>query len=180
MRLRDRLDLVLHPVRLRLMLALVGGERTVADLAAALPDVSRATLYRHLNLLVKGGLVRVTAQRAVRGAVERTYALAQDTLNLDRAALQTLSREEHLELFTTYLSSLLNDYVRYLGKRPQPDLQADGVGYHKHVLFLSDEELAEFASALNRALLPYLQNPPQPGRKARLFATVLMPFDDGE
>jgi len=180
MRLRDRLDLVLHPLRLRLLLALAGGERTVADLAAALPDVSRATLYRHLGLLVRAGLVRVTAQRAVRGAVEKTYALAQEALNLDQAALQNLSREEHLELFATYLSSLLNDYIRYLGKRPQPDLQADGVGYRKYVLFLSDEELVEFAGALNRALLPYLQNPPRPGRQARLFATVLMPFDDGE
>ena len=58
------------------------------------------------------------------------------------------------------------------------DMAADGVGYHKLALFLSDAELLEFAAALNQALAPFLGLKNAPGRKKRLFATVMMPAGD--
>ena len=177
MRLRDRLELILHPVRLRLLLELVKGERTVDDLHAVIPQVSRATLYRHLYRLVQGGVVRVTSQRAVRGTVEKTYALVTEHLSLDETAFNRLSREEHLEFFITFLSSLLNDYARYLTTRSTPNLRADGVGYHKYVLFLSEDEFSAFVRALNQALIPFLEKTPTPERTPRLFATILMPAE---
>lgn len=174
---RDRLELVLHPVRLRLILELAKGERSVDDLHTAIPQVSRATLYRHLHRLVQGGLVKVASQYAVRGTVEKIYALVTEHLSLDEATLNRLSREEHLEFFSTFLSSLLADYARYLAARPTPNLRADGVGYHKYVLFLSEDEFRAFARALNQALLPFLEKAPAPERTPRLFATILMPVE---
>lgn len=174
---RNRLELVLHPVRLRLILELAKGECTVDDLHAAIPQVSRPTLYRHLKRLEAGGLVRVVGQRAVRGTVEKSYALVPEHLTLDQATIARLSREEHLEFFVTFLSSLLGDYARYLAARTTPDLQADGVGFHQHVFFLNEAEFQEFVRALNQALLPFTQNQPAPGRIPRLFATILMPLE---
>ncbi|MDT8898648.1 helix-turn-helix domain-containing protein [Thermanaerothrix sp. 4228-RoL] len=174
---RNRLELVLHPVRLRLILELVKGERTVDDLQAAIPEVSRPTLYRHLRRLEEGGLVRVVGQRAVRGTVEKSYTLATEQLILDQATMAHLSREEHLEFFVTFLSSLLGDYARYLAAHPAPDLQADGVGFHQHVFFLNEAEFQAFVRALNHALLPFAQNQAAPGRIPRLFATILMPLE---
>ncbi|MCX8024975.1 MAG: helix-turn-helix domain-containing protein, partial [Thermanaerothrix sp.] len=174
---RNRLELVLHPVRLRLILELVKGERTVDDLHAAIPQVSRPTLYRHLKRLEEGGLVRVVGQRAVRGTVEKSYALTTEHLTLDQDSMRLLSREEHLEFFVTFLSSLLGDYARYLAARTTPDLQADGVGYHQHVFFLNEAEFQEFVRALNQALLPFAQNQATSDRIPRLFATIVMPLE---
>lgn len=62
-----RANLLLHPVRLRIVTAAAGRELTAADLAAALPDVPQATLYRHLKRLVDGGMLAVVAENPVRG-----------------------------------------------------------------------------------------------------------------
>jgi DNA-binding transcriptional ArsR family regulator len=69
-------DLVLHPVRLRILQAFLGGRHlTTGDLARELPDVAQAGLYRHVSRLAKGGVLEVVGERQARGAVERTYAL---------------------------------------------------------------------------------------------------------
>ena len=69
-------DLLLHPVRLRIVQAFLGDRAlTTSDLAAELADVPAASLYRHVARLVDAGVLAVVAERRVRGALERTYVL---------------------------------------------------------------------------------------------------------
>ena len=69
-------DLLLHPVRLRIVKAFLGDRAlTTGQLAAELDDVPPGSLYRHVALLAKAGVLQVVAERRVRGAVERTYTL---------------------------------------------------------------------------------------------------------
>ena len=69
-------DLLLHPVRLRIVKAFLGERAlTTGQLAEELEDVPSGSLYRHVALLVKAGVLQVVAERRVRGAVERTYML---------------------------------------------------------------------------------------------------------
>ena len=69
-------ELLLHPVRLRIVHAVIDGRPfTTSDLCARLPDVSQATIYRQVALLAAGGLVELDREDRVRGAVERTYRL---------------------------------------------------------------------------------------------------------
>jgi len=69
-------DLLLHPVRLRIVQAFLGDRAlTTGELRAELPDVPPASLYRHIARLVDAGVLGVVSERRVRGAVERTYIL---------------------------------------------------------------------------------------------------------
>ena len=70
-------DLLLHPVRLRIVQAFLGdrGAHHHDAPAAELPDVPAASLYRHVARLVDAGVLAVVAERRVRGALERTYVL---------------------------------------------------------------------------------------------------------
>src|SRR6202451_3828398 len=71
-------DLLLHPVRLRIVKAFLGDRAlTTVQLAAELDDVPAGSLYRHIALLTKAGVLQVVAERRVRGAVERTYTMRQ-------------------------------------------------------------------------------------------------------
>ncbi len=70
-------DLLLNPIRLRMIGAMACGKRTAGEIGEALPDVPAATLYRHLKKLADAGVVTVVATRPARGALERIYALAQ-------------------------------------------------------------------------------------------------------
>ena len=61
--------MILHPVRWRIIRAASGGAITAQRLVAQMPDVPKATLYRHLNTLANAGLLRLVEQRRVRGTV---------------------------------------------------------------------------------------------------------------
>ncbi|MET8910366.1 helix-turn-helix domain-containing protein [Micromonospora sp. NPDC004551] len=169
-------DLALHPVRIRILRAVAGARLTTHDLAALLPDVPQATLYRHLATLVKAGLLEVVDERRIRGALERVYALPAHGATADAAALATATPEDHARYFTAFVSSLLSEFSRYLA-RDHIDFAADGVGYQQLVLHLTDAELATFAADLNRVVGPLLRNEPGKGRVPRLLATILLPAD---
>src|SRR6185437_4634635 len=95
-------DLVLHPVRLRILQAFLGGRRlTTGDLARELPDVAQAGLYRHVSRLAEGGVLEVVSERQARGAVERTYALRQENAWVDADAFAALGRAGQSVAFAT-------------------------------------------------------------------------------
>ncbi|WP_229068839.1 helix-turn-helix domain-containing protein [Actinoplanes sp. DH11] len=171
-----RLDVALHPVRIRILRAVAGARLTTHDLVALLPDVPHATLYRHVSTLVDAGLMEVVEQRRVRGAVERVYALPAQGVTPDAAALGSATPADHARWFTAFVSGLLSEFSRYLA-RDEVDVAADGAGYQQVVLHLTDAELAKLSADLNQVIGPLLGNEPGAGRVPRLLATVLVPTD---
>src|SRR4051794_38733766 len=77
------IELLAHPVRMRIVHALRGRELTTGRLCELLPDVSKAMVYRHVEALAAGGVLEVAEERRIRGAVERTYRLCQATIGPD-------------------------------------------------------------------------------------------------
>ncbi len=167
--------LILNPVRMRIILAFGRGiPLTTQGLADLLPDVARATLYRHLSILVEGGIIEVVGEQRVRGAVERTYTLRHGSASLLKEDLEAASREDHLRFFATFVASLLDEYARYL-RRDQIDLKADGVMYREGAVYLSDAEAADVAREMWASLTSRVGNEPAPGRSARTFAVISIP-----
>lgn len=176
--MESKADVLLHPVRLRIAQVLAQGRPlTPQQLGEAMPDVPQASLYRHLQKLAEAGLVEVIGERAVRGAKEKTYALPARGLHLGPDDVASATRDDHQRYFTAFVASLLGSFGRYL-ERPVIDFARDGVGYHTHMLHLSDAELLQLAGALNQALMPFFALEPSAERTPRLFSTVLMPADD--
>lgn len=177
----SRADLILHPVRLRLLAALARRQLTARQLSELVPDIPQATLYHHLGTLTRAGLLRVVSERQVRGMVEKLYALAEGNVALSPADLANASRDDHLRYFTIFMATLLGDYARYLeqGTPDAPiDLFADGAGYRETPFYLSDDEFAQAVEAFNRALLPFFNNQPAPHRRRRIVATITFPDAD--
>lgn len=174
-------DLLLHPVRMRILQTFLGGiqgrRMTTQQIAEALDDVPQATLYRHLNKLAAGRVLVVVEERQVRGGVERVYELPPHAAQISTAELAQMTREDHLRSFTMFVSSLLGNFGRYL-ERERIDFVRDGVGYREVALYLNDEEFFRVTAAMNQALLPALGNQPAPGRTRRLFSSVVMPLPD--
>ncbi len=179
---KELLEDMLHPVRMRILMALTGSQGlTPLQVADALSDIPQATLYRHINRLLKAGLLVVVDERPVRGTLEKVYALNRSTsTHLDNQAMAKLSKEDHLRYFTSFVVNLIDGFSRYLQHSPHVDLAADGVGYQQIALFLSDAELVEFAQTFNQTLLPFIQKQDAPDRKKRLFTTILMPEVSGK
>jgi hypothetical protein len=173
-------DLLLHPIRLRILQAFLGDRAlTTTALRAELPDIPAASLYRHVARLVDGGVLAVVGERRVRGARERTYMLrtGAGSVGLDEVAKMT--PDEHRRMFLAFVAGLIGDFDRYLA-RGDVDLLRDGVGYRMTGIWLDDAELRELARALAIAVQPRLANAPKPGRKRWIFASVVLPGSDSD
>src|SRR5579863_8026834 len=139
-------NLLLHPVRLRIVKAFLGDRAlTTSQLAAELDDVPSGSLYRHVALLTKEGVLHVVAEHRVRGAVERTYALRLFAARIGPGEAAALTSEEHAQAFMAYVAGMLADADRYLAAG-HPDPVRDGADYRVGAMWLTDAELAEFRS----------------------------------
>jgi DNA-binding transcriptional ArsR family regulator len=172
-------DLLLHPVRLRIVKAFLGDRAlTTGQLAADLDDVPPGSLYRHVALLANAGILQVVAERRVRGAVERTYTLRLFAARISPEEARRMSAEEHAQAFMVYVAGMLADADRYLASG-QPDPPGDGADYRLGALWLTDAEFAELLRDLSIVFQPRLANAPAPGRKRRMVYTVFLPAPEG-
>jgi Helix-turn-helix domain len=170
-------DLLLHPVRLRVVQAFLGDRvLTTAELHELLPDVPTATLYRHVATLTDAGLLTVVGERRVRGAAERSYRLVLEAARVSPGDAAGMTAEEHGRAFTAFVGALLADFGRWLD-RGDVDAGRDGVGYSQAALWLDDEEFAAFLAEVREVVGRRLELPPGDGRKRRLVSTVLLPGD---
>lgn len=165
-------DVVLNPVRLRIVQQLGGRERTTAQLREALPDVPQATLYRHVAALVEVGVVEIVSERRVRGAVERTLALGERMAVVDHAELRTMSDARLRSAFLTFLGEVAGDFDRFLDSDDAP--LRDFVGFTRAQLYVNAEDLATIQSGLMELLAPYLTETSEDRRRVSL-STVLLP-----
>lgn len=168
-------DLLLHPVRLRIVQAFLGDRAlTTSALSAELADIPAASLYRQVARLVDAGVLAVVAERRVRGAVERTYVLRLTAASIGPDQLAAMSADDHRQAFMAFVAGLLGDFERYL-TRGDIDLIRDGVSYRIAGLWLDDAEFSDLLLELGRALQRRLANPPRLGRKRRILGTILLP-----
>ena len=173
-------DILLHPVRLRIVLEASAGELTAGDLAHRLPDVPQATLYRHLATLADAGVLEVVAERRVRGGVERTFRLVTEKARLGPADAASLTPDEHLAGFVAFVGTLVSAFARYL-RQPDADPSADPVGYRQVALWLTGEETQHLLNDLREVLQRYAAHEAAPGRhRVRLSTTVIPDAVAGE
>jgi hypothetical protein len=140
--------------------------------------VAQATLYRHINTLVKGGILSVVEERPIRGTIERVFALEGMAARLTQEDIANFSKDDHWRIYTAFIAHLLRDFARYLDSHAKPDLVADGVSFTQIPVYLSDEEFMEVARRSQEIFLPMLSNPPAPGRKRRIFSNIVFPADE--
>jgi DNA-binding transcriptional ArsR family regulator len=174
----DTRDLLLHPVRLRIVHAMSGGrERTTAELCARLPDISKATMYRQVALLAEGGLLEVVGEQRVHGAVERHYRLRQARAVIDQDAAASMSLAEHRDGFAAAMAGLVAEFNAYLD-REHADPTADLVGYRQIPLWLNRSEVADLVTEVFSLIVSRMDHTPAPGRSLYLLSPILFPIEE--
>lgn len=165
-------DVVLHPVRLRIIQQLGGRNRTTAQLREALPDIPQATLYRHVGALLDAEVIAVVDERRSRGAIERTLALGDRMAAIDHAELSAMSSAQLRSAFLTFLGDVTGDFDRFLDAN-SPRLR-EFVGFARTPLYVNSEDLATIQASLGELLAPYMTERDD-GRQRVNLATILLP-----
>ncbi|MFC0186877.1 helix-turn-helix domain-containing protein [Fictibacillus aquaticus] len=170
-----KIDILLHPVRMRILQCLIGNESySPQELSVRLSDIPRTSVYRHVNILAEAGMIEVAKEQQSRGSIEKFYRIAAAGAEVSPEEIQSMSKDDHLRSFFTFLLMLHQQFDEYLNSG-NFDMLTDGVGYRQTALHLTDEELSSFAQELNGVVSKYITNPPGDGRKERLFSTIYVP-----
>ena len=173
----DSLKLLAHPVRLRIIHALRGGRvLTAGQLCGRVGEASKATVYRHLELLTEAGVLEVAQERRVRGAVERHYRLRAERAGVDAEQLADMTKDDHRVAFAAATAALQAEFGAYLDHQGS-DPSADLAGYRQHAVWLSREELETLILAMRAAILPALENEAGGERAQYLLSPILFPID---
>jgi len=153
----NKVDLVIHPVRFRILQTLLVEEQSTKQIAQQLRDVPASSLYRHLKILLEAGYIFVADTRIVQGIQEKIYRLERSP-RLGTADLTGVTPDDHLRYFTIYLMTLLQAFAVYLEAAPELDLVGDNCGYTEAVVWASPKEFKGYIETINLSLLPLLQN----------------------
>lgn len=166
------LELVLHPVRLRILQAVAGRTMTTAELAELLADVAAATVYRHVNALLEAGVLKVVSERRVRGAVERTLALVDDAAQAGPDEVRNMSEDQHRQAFAVFLAHQAAEFDRFIALRDEGSMPL--FGYGQTILHVTEDDLRHIQDQLRAILEPYLR-PRENDRHRVSLATLLIP-----
>ncbi len=173
-------DLIIHPVRFRILRAIGREDVTTQQIAERLPDVPKSSIYRHLKLLLDGEMVVVAEMRLVNGIQEKVYRVAQRPY-LSAEDVQNLSADEHVDLFATYVMTLLQGFSLYAhnaeAKTGKVDMVADRVGYTEVAFYATLAEFDQLQQSLNEAIVPLLKNESGNGRVRRKLSFLTHPVD---
>lgn len=172
-----RTDLILHPIRFRILGTLLGESLTTQEIAGRLSDVPKSSIYRHLKSLLEGGMIAVDETHPVRGALEKTYRLDQP-LRLTEDEMVGRTPDEHIHYFRTYVLTRVqgnSHYAQAAAVDNKVDRVAHRSGYSEAFVFATTEELDEAFQAINQALRSLASNPPGEGRHKHKFAIITHP-----
>jgi DNA-binding transcriptional ArsR family regulator len=173
----SKADLLLHPIRLQIITAISNQQMSAKELARILADVPQTTLYRHINALVEGGILKVAGETQIRGTVERTYAVAA-LPSLKSEDLHGMKKRDYRQAFFVYLSTLMSAAQRYLDSKGEEEVfdpLADGLDLSLATLHLTDKEFQHLNQQILEVLMSAAGNQPASGRKPRTFTYLFIP-----
>lgn len=167
------LDVLLHPIRWRIVQRVLGREVTTTDLKRDLPDVPTTTLYRHVAALIDAGYLTVVRERKIRGTTERTLSLDQTKVGrIDEREARAMTPDQHRQAFLMMLTRLAADFDRVVDTgNLYPRLHQ--LGYSQLALYLDEKDMAVFRQGITDLVEPYLAE--SPGKDRIVLSVFSLP-----
>jgi DNA-binding transcriptional ArsR family regulator len=172
-------NLILHPVRLRIIQTLVRRERNTQQIAEALPDVPVSSLYRHLRMLLEAEYIEIASTRSVNGIEERTYSISETKPPLlADEEFRGLSKDELQQAFSMLVGMIMTSFNEYLDGTPEPDWKRDRLGCAEFTFFATPDEYTTIWKTVWQTLSDAENVPRSADRLARKIALASYPGID--
>ncbi len=167
---KDLMEIVMNPARQRILQYLIiHGQGSTGEMQQELKDIPPASLYRHVKLLLDGGLIEVMKEERIRGTVEKTYRFNQSTRNGENQDIGAIIQTGLVSLMTVF-----SKYFAAQGNDPVKDM----LSFSTSTLLMTDDEFLEFLMKLTALFKEAIQNKPETGRKPRRLTLISSPNED--
>jgi DNA-binding transcriptional ArsR family regulator len=164
-------------LRVRIFSLLAQQPMTVTQVGKAL-DTAPAKIHYHVRELERVGLVRQVFTREKSGILEKYYRAVARDLSVPRSLVTSAPRDELLAAANEFAQSAVSGYIRALGRlMPLPDeeFQRYPFSVSNATLWLSRDNLDQFAAELKALLEKYETHRGVEGEQETTFFTLLYP-----
>lgn len=167
-----------HPVRMKIIQEIIKKEQaTTKDIAKVCSDVPQATLYRHINKLVKDNILVIESENKIRGVLEKVYKININPHTEVENVVNENNTEGILNLFYQFNLSLMTDFQKYM-ENEEKDIHKDVIGFRSYFAYMTDEEARELMEEIKESILKRANNEKIPTRRPRKLSTVFLPIED--
>jgi DNA-binding transcriptional ArsR family regulator len=170
----SKATLITHPVRARILTALMGRSLTTQQIIALLPDVPQPSIYRHVRILAENRIIEAVEEVRVNGALVKVYGSVKGQTHIHGEDISDATQADHLRYFTTFLNTLADSFRLSLEQQGETP-NAEWIHAFMDLLHLSPEEHIQFAHALNEFLQPWRDKAPDASRRRFVFTHIMMP-----
>jgi DNA-binding transcriptional ArsR family regulator len=164
-------------LRVRIFSLLAQEPMTVTQVGKAL-DIAPAKVHYHVRELLEVGLVRQVFTREKSGILEKYYRAVAKDISVPRSLVTSAPRDELLAAANEFAQSAVSGYIRALGRlMPLPDeeFQRYPFSVSNATLWLSRDDLDQFAAELKALLEKYETHRGVEGEQETTFFTILYP-----
>ncbi|WP_343250548.1 helix-turn-helix domain-containing protein [Diplocloster hominis] len=169
------MDAFVNPVKSKLLLEIYTHQKiTTKELSAAFPDIPQATMYRHMNRMLKDGLIEVVEENKIRGVTEKVYGIAFDFDSVGKQLFEKNPGTTLLQMFTQYMMAFLQEFKDY-SRRDHINPEQEPFSFTVCPCYASPEEIKDALTRIGEILTPLIQNPSTPDRKMHSFGVILTP-----
>lgn len=172
MNIEDQGNVMLHPVRLRILTELSHSKATSKQLLERLPDIPQATLYRHLKRLLDAEFIYIAQQHTVNGALEKTYAV-KESQSVSEEQQKSITGTSHIKLFSLFMGAMLDTLKRYVKGRSGKQIIEEGLSYNRLTLYLSNQERKNLQHEMRELIARYHLPNEATRRKYSIAITVI-------
>lgn len=166
---KELTDLIMNPTRMRIIqFMMLHQHGTATEIGSDLSDVSQASIYRNIKILLDAGVLEVISETPVRGTVEKTYAM-----NMEFG--KDVGQQEGEQLIKQALLSILASFDHYFEENPVVDPVKAVICLSSATLLINEEEFMDIAMGYQKLIEPYLNNKPGNGRKERMMTIISSP-----
>lgn len=171
---------LLNPIRMKIFqYVLMNKQATTAEIAKELSGVPPASLYRHLNKMMKDDILAVYGENKIRGVYEKIYEIKNNPLNTINRMVDEQDRDQLYNVCYTFAMSILMDFGVYL-KQDEFDLKADKVGFRSIPMYMTDEESDVFITNMYKLIDEANNHQSKEGRRLRKYSFAFMPTEEKE
>ncbi|MGW9124029.1 helix-turn-helix domain-containing protein [Paenibacillus chitinolyticus] len=154
----NKVEVLMHPVRMKISQVLMRNKDTgltSLEMVKIIKDVPQATLYRHIQVMLDAGIIRVLKEKKVKSVVEKYYVLNELEAKLNMEEWKKASHEKKLDYVSYYQLSLMTQYQSYLKKIEEQNSREDGATFSLVELKLDEEQFNRFQHELNELMIKY-------------------------
>jgi len=167
---KDINTVILNPSRMRIIQEVSTRQSiTTTELCEKISDISRTTMYRHINILLDNHILSIVSEKKIRGSLERTLALNIGELSKNNT-LENASQNA--------LGFLMNRYARFHNyfSCENSDPAKDKIFMNSSVLMMNDNEFDQFLLEFRELLIKYNFEVAD-GRRARDISVMSVPTE---